>query len=225
MSIETKQEFLERILAMPKPSCPHCNKTMQLWEVPPVTFSDGLGWGSPYLYLCFNDECPLYDQGWNDLKENYAQNASVRCLNYPGTDQFECMPVFSSQGAKGQIIDEQIMAEEKMLKEQTKKGFSILANCYVEKDTLTIIRLLTDPCEPVRVRIKAAEMMGDFGELESIEALRCMKTGNQAMQKAIEEAITSIHDRFFTRECPFCAEIIKKRAEICKHCSREVAGK
>ncbi|RLC31553.1 MAG: zinc ribbon domain-containing protein, partial [Deltaproteobacteria bacterium] len=33
-----------------------------------------------------------------------------------------------------------------------------------------------------------------------------------------------IHDRHFTRECPFCAEIIKKRAKLCKHCNQDVAG-
>jgi hypothetical protein len=209
---------------MKKPKCPHCNQEMTLWEVPPITFSDGLGWGSPYLFLCFNDECPLYTQGWQELEENYAQHASMRCLNYPGTDQFECMPVFSPHGAKGQVIDDQVLMQEEMLKEQTKKGFSILANCYVEKDTITIMRLLTDACEPTRVRVKAAEMIGDIGELEAIEPLRCMKTGNQVLQEGITEAIQKIHDRNFTRECPHCAEIIKKRAKICKHCGKDVAG-
>lgn len=224
MSIETKQEYLERVLAMKKPKCPHCNQEMVLWEVPPVTFSDGLGWGSPYLFLCFNDECPLYVQGWEELEENYAQHASMRCLNYPGTEQFECMPVFSPQGGTGQVIDDQALMEQEMLKEQIKKGFSILANCYVEKDTITIMRLLTDACEPARVRVKAAEMIGDIGELEAVEPLRCMKSGNEILQNSITDAIKKIHERNFTRECPFCAEIIKKRAKICKHCGKDVAG-
>jgi hypothetical protein len=43
-----------------------------------------------------------------------------------------------------------------------------------------------------------------------------------AEEEALKEAIKKIHDRFFTRECPFCAEIIKKRAKICKHCQKEV---
>ncbi len=224
MAIETRQEYMERVMAMPKPRCPYCNEEMKLWEVPPITFSDGLGWGSPYLFLCFNDECPLYSQGWKDMEENYAQHASMRCFNYPGTEQFECMPVFSPMGGQGQIIDDEVLAQEEMLKEQTKKGFSILADCYVNKDNLTIIRLLSDACEPIRVRIKAAEMIGDIGELEAIEPLRFMKAANQKLQEAIDAAVVHIHERFFTRECPFCAEIIKKRAKICKNCGREVAG-
>lgn len=224
MRIETKQEVLERVLELKKPTCPHCQQEMSLWEVPPVTFSDGLGWGEPYLFLCFNDECSLYTQGWHSLEENYAQRASMRCFNYPGTDQYECMPVFSPQGAKGQIIDDQALAEQESLEANIKKGFSILADCYVNKDGVTAMQLLSDPCEPVRVRIKAAEMVGDISSVEAIEPLRCMRAGNQMLQNAIEEAVVKIHERHFTRECPFCAEIIKKRAKICKHCDKDVAG-
>lgn len=222
--METKQEYMERVMAMPKPACPHCGQEMKLWEVPPINFSDGLGWGEPFLFICFNDDCPLYQQGWKDLEENYAQRASMRCLNYPGTQQFECMPVFSSMGGQGQIYDDEVQAQEAMLKEQTKKGFSILADCYINKDGVTIMRLLSDACEPARVRLKAAEMIGDIGELEAVEPLRCMRAGNQKLQEAIEGAVTKIHERFFTRECPFCAEIIKRRAKICKSCGKEVAG-
>jgi ribosomal protein L37AE/L43A len=224
MAIETKQEYLERVLAMEKPKCPHCGETMNLWEVPPINFSDGLGWGSPYLYLCFNDQCPLYVQGWQNLEDNYAQKASMRCLNYPGTEQFDCMPVFSPFGGQGQILDDQVLAEEQVLKENTKKGFSILATCYVEKDGVTVLRLLTDACEPMRVRVKAAQMIGDIGEVEAVEPLRYLKVGNEILQNTIDSAIARIHERHFTRECPFCAEIIKKRASICKHCNRDVAG-
>lgn len=224
MRIETKQEVLERVLELEKPACPHCQKEMSLWEVPPVTFSDGLGWGEPYLFLCFNDECSLYTQGWQSLEENYAQRASMRCFNYPGTDQFECMPVFSPQGAKGQIIDEQALAEQETLEANIKKGFSILADCYVNNDGVTAIQLLSDPCEPSRVRIKAAEMVGDISSVEAIDPLRCMRAGNQKLQAAIDGAVAKIHERHFTRECPFCAEVIKKRAKVCKHCSKDVAG-
>ena len=72
MAMETRQEYLERVLEMQKPLCPHCNQEMSLWEVPPINFSDGLGWGEPFLFLCFNDECPLYVNGWGELEENYA---------------------------------------------------------------------------------------------------------------------------------------------------------
>ena len=224
MAIETRDEVLEKILSMEKPNCPHCNEKMKLWEVPPINMGDGLGWGTPFLFMCFNDDCPLYKKGWDDLMENYAHHASYRCICYPGTDQFELIPVFSPAGGTGQIFDEVAMAEETILKENIKKGFSILADCFVNKDGVTALQLLMDAAEPIRVRVKAAEMIGDIGELEAIEPLKNLKLGNEILQKEVEKAVKKLHQRFFTRECPFCAEIIKARAKICKHCGKEVAG-
>ena len=224
MAFETKEQVLEKILAQKKPLCPHCNNEMKLWEVPQVTMGDGLGWGVPYLFMCFNDECPLYKQGWDNIKENYAHNASYRCICYPGTSQFECMPVFSPVGATGQIIDEQVILEQEVLKEAIKKGFLILAECYASKDTPTILQLLLDPTEPTRVRIKAAEMIGDIGGLEAIEPITNLTLGSKIIQEKVDQAIKKLHARFFTRECPFCAEIIKQRAKICKHCGKELGG-
>jgi len=221
---ETREQVLERILEQKKPHCPHCGDEMNLWEVPPITVGDGLGWGSPYLYLCFNDDCSLYKQGWDNMKENYAHTASYRPINYPGTETFEIIPVFSSMGGRAQVIDDQMLAEQEALKEAIKKGFSILAECYVSKDGPQVLQMLRDVTEPVRVRVKAAEMIGDIGELEAIEPIRNLTFGNQLLQKKVDEAISKIHQKFFTRECPFCAEIIKKRAKICKHCKKEIAG-
>ena len=77
--------------------------------------------------------------------------------------------------------------------------------------------------KPVDVALKAAEMMGDFGELEAIETLRSRKFGNEKIQAQVNDAVKKIHERFFTRECPFCAEIIKARAVVCKHCGKDLA--
>jgi len=224
MAIETKEQVLEKVLSQDKTLCPHCGVEMNIWEVPPFSFSDGLGWGTPYLFVCFNDECPLYVNGWKNLEENYAHNASYRCMNYPGTQQFECIPVFSPIGGTGQIIDDQVLVEQEMLKERIKRGFSILTDAYVSKDGVTVVRMLLDATEPQRVRLKAAEMVGDIGELEAIEPIKNVRFGIEIIQKKVDESVQKIHERYFTRECPFCAEIIKKRAKICKHCGQDVAG-
>ncbi|PLX53695.1 MAG: zinc ribbon domain-containing protein [Desulfobacteraceae bacterium] len=225
MAIETKEQVLEKVLSQDKPQCPHCGAEMTIWEVPPFNFSDGLGWGTPYLFICFNDECSMYVQGWENMEENYSQCASYRCMNYPGTKQFECIPVFSRTGGTGQIIDDEILAEQEILKEKTKRGFSILTDAYLAKDHVTVVRMLLDGTEPQRVRLKAAEMIGDIGVLEAIEPIKSARFGSEITQKKVDDSVKKIHERFFTRECPFCAEIIKKRAKICKHCVQDVAGK
>ena len=146
-------------------------------------------------------------------------------MNYPGTQQFEFIPVFSPIGGTGQIIDDQVLVEQEILKEKIKRGFSILTDAYVSKDAVTVVSILLDAAEPQRVRLKAAEMVGDIGELEAIDPIKNARFGNQIIQKKVDESVQKIHERYFTRECPFCAEIIKKRAKICKHCGQEVAGR
>lgn len=221
---ETKEQVLEKVMQLDKPLCPHCNKEMNLWESPPFAFSDGLGWDSPYLFVCFNDECPCYVEGWKNLMDNYAQHASYRCIQSPNSTNFDLMPVFSEVGGTGQIVDEEVMAAEEALKESIKKGFSVLAECYVSRDAISVVRMLMDATEPNRVRIKAAEMTGDLAEVEVIDLLNNHRFGNEKLQATVNKAIGSIHERHFTRECPFCAEIIKKRAKVCKHCNKDVAG-
>jgi len=94
----------------------------------------------------------------------------------------------------------------------------------VAKDGPAVLNILLDGGEPVRVRVKAAEMVGDIGELDAIEPLRSLRFGNEILQEKVDAAVLRLHERFFTRECPFCAEIIKRRAAVCKHCGKEVAG-
>ena len=83
MYIETREQVFEKVMSMEKPKCPHCEAEMNIWETPLMTFSDGLGWGTPYLFICFNDECSLYREGWDHLAENYAHTASYRCMKNP----------------------------------------------------------------------------------------------------------------------------------------------
>jgi len=224
MSFETREEAFERVMSLDKPKCPHCNTEMAIWEVPAISVGDGLGWGEPFLFICFNDDCSLFKQGWDDIMENLGQKSSYRCMNYPGTEQFEILPVFSSFGGSDQIITDESVARQKEPEEAIKSGFSILADCFVATDFVQIMKMTLDATEPMRVRLKAAEMLGDIADTEAIDPLKNTKFGNQKLQEAVTEAVNKIHERCFTRSCPFCAEIIKKQAQICKHCQKEVAG-
>ena len=92
MAFETREQVLEKMLSRKKPLCPHCGKEMNIWETPPINFADGLGWGTPFLFICFNDDCPLYQKGWDHMKETYAHTASYRCMCYPDGKKFELIP-------------------------------------------------------------------------------------------------------------------------------------
>lgn len=69
------------------PNCPHCGKELDKYDTPSFHFADGLGWGTDFLYVCFNDECSLYVKGKKYLWEKYGQAASYRYMVYPDTGQ------------------------------------------------------------------------------------------------------------------------------------------
>ncbi|MBI4684039.1 MAG: hypothetical protein HY755_02445 [Nitrospirae bacterium] len=74
------------------PICPHCKTETQKYDVQPW---DGGGWGVPFLYVCFNDDCPLYIGGQKHIEENYGQVASYRYMVYPDTGKEEIMVAYS----------------------------------------------------------------------------------------------------------------------------------
>lgn len=223
MAFETREELLEKYIKMDKPHCPHCETEMTLWEVPVINFSDGLGWGTPYLFICFNDDCPSYKKGWDHMQETMEAPASYRCINEPGCDNFEYMPVFSPLGATGGMVDEKVLIEQEAKKELMIQTFSILTDYYISKDWDEILKICLDPKIPAKARLKAVEMVGELGDAEAAEHLVNHKFPTPVLQEGVQKAVDQLHERHYTRECPFCAEIIKKRATLCKHCNKEVS--
>lgn len=223
MAFESKEELLKKYIEMDKPNCPHCEVEMTLWEVPPINFSDGLGWQSPYLFVCFNDECPSYKKGWEHMAETMESPASYRCYVEPGQSNFEYMPVFSPIGASGGVIDDAEIMHQEAEREHLKQTFSILTDYYMSKDWDEILKIAIDANIPPKARLKALEMTGELGGPEATEILINRKFPSPVLVTAAEKAIEQLHERNFTRECPYCAEIIKKRAKLCKHCNKEVS--
>ncbi len=223
MAFETREELLEKYIKMDKPHCPHCKTEMTLWEVPVINFSDGLGWGTPYLFICFNDECSSYKKGWDHMKDTMEAPASYRCINEPGCDNFEYMPVFSPLGATGGMVDEKVLIEQEAKKELMIQTFSVLTDYYISKDWDEILKICLDPKIPAKARLKAVEMVGELGDAEAAEHLVNHKFPTPVLQEGVQKAVEQLHERHYTRECPFCAEIIKKRATLCKHCNKEVS--
>ncbi|MFP4445787.1 MAG: ogr/Delta-like zinc finger family protein [Desulfosudaceae bacterium] len=83
------------------PLCPHCRQQMAKWRVPP-----GATWPDEFFYVCFNDQCPYFVQGWQVLWEQQQTHASYRCRLDPDSGKFVPLPVWSSQALKENIISE-----------------------------------------------------------------------------------------------------------------------
>lgn len=224
MAVLTREDVYNKMVHEERPECPHCGQKMVVWECPPMNFSDGLGWGTPYLYACFNDDCPLYLEGWKNISDNYANIASYRCVCDPlsSSGAMECMPVFSRDGGKGSIIDEEIRAKEEARKVAEKKSLAELDAYHEAGDVNGILKVLLADDTLSPVGLKAAAMIGEVGGLDVIEPIRSHVFENDLVKAKAEAGINLIHKKHYTKECPFCAEIIKARAVVCKHCGKDL---
>lgn len=222
MAILTREDVYNKMVKEDKPVCPHCGQKMVIWECPPVSFSDGLGWGTPFLYVCFNDNCPPFVEGWKNIMDNYATVASYRCTCDPMSGTIDSMVVYSREGGSGYVIDEEVRAREAAQKAAEKKGLEEI-NAYLEAgDGNAILKVLLSDDGVKPVRLKAAEVIGEVGGLDAIEPIRNHAFENDLIKEKAEASIELIHKRNYTKECPFCAEIIKARAVVCKHCGKDL---
>ena len=120
------------------------------------------------------------------------------------------------------IVDEEIQAREKARKAAEKRSLKKLEVYYEAGDATAILGVLLAEKTLPNVRFEAARMIGDIGELDVIEPIRSHIFKDDAIKEKVEASIELIHKRNYTKECPFCAEIIKARAVVCKHCGKDL---
>jgi hypothetical protein len=84
-----------------KTICPHCGRKMSKWASPATA-----SWGSEFQYICFNDECPYYQRGWDFTFKKIGVKASYRHRYDPNTGQSGPFPVNSTEAGKEGIVEE-----------------------------------------------------------------------------------------------------------------------
>jgi hypothetical protein len=70
------------------PTCPHCKALMEKLD------ARYLEWGTPFLWVCFNDSCAFFVRGWKHISENFGQGASYRFMITPDSGQANALPWF-----------------------------------------------------------------------------------------------------------------------------------
>ncbi len=82
--------------------CPYCGEKMQKWEVPENPFV--ATWDNEFLYICFNDRCPYYMNGW-DFMLTQGNMGSYRLMYDPLRNSFCPIPVQNPRSLRESIIE------------------------------------------------------------------------------------------------------------------------
>ena len=80
--------------------CPHCKQPLKKWLCPPES-----SWGVEYQYVCFNDECSYFNNGWGWMKDKFNLNISYRYRFNPFNKENGPLPVWSKDALKNFIIE------------------------------------------------------------------------------------------------------------------------
>jgi len=204
--------------------CPHCSGDLTLCHAPPIHVGDGLGWGSEYLFICLNDTCPLFIKGWDYIANQYGHVGSYRYMELPNSRETYNMMVVTRDAFTGSVVDIEEIKRQNERYQQQQEALAALDSCLERKQLAPVLTLLLDESVQIDDRKRAAGLLVPLNDLACIEPLRSHTFRDPHLEQEVHLAINQILAANFLKECPYCAELIKARATVCKHCQRELTA-
>jgi len=203
-------------------TCPHCKQTLSLCEAPPIHVGDGLGWGSDVLFICLNDGCSLFLNGWDKIEAQYGHHASYRYMELPGSPEGNCMMVGNSDAFKACLIDKEQLLNQNERYRLEKEATKQLESCVADNNLEPVMTLLLDEGAVKKVRITALGYLTEFNDIACIDPLRNHKFRDPALEQKVNLAISEVLKSNFKKECSHCLEIVKAHAKKCMHCKENL---
>ncbi|MBU0675908.1 MAG: zinc ribbon domain-containing protein [Proteobacteria bacterium] len=208
-------------IAKEKHYCPHCKEQLSCCHTPPYHVGDGLGWGTEIFFICLNDDCPLFNNSWEEFEINYGQSASCRYMLLPNEPKGGPMMVGSKDAFTGSIVDPEELEKTNERLNSEKEALRQLETCVEEKNLKPLITLIVDEEASLPGRHRACELLDKIDDLACIDPIRAHTFLHTEIGQYAELAIGRILKNQNRIECGYCAEIIKAQAKICKHCGKE----
>jgi hypothetical protein len=207
-----------------KHTCPHCSGDLSLCHSPSVHVGDGLGWGSEYLFICLNDECPLFANGWEYIANQYGHVGSYRHMEIPNSKETYSMMVVGREAFTGSLVDIEDIKRKNVGYQRQQEALAALDHCVERQQLDPVLTLLLDDSVSIDNRMKAVKLLEPLNDIACVEPLRNHVFAIPHLEQAVNMAINKLLANHFLKECPHCAELIKARAVVCKHCQRELVG-
>jgi hypothetical protein len=205
-----------------KHTCPHCKEDLSLCHAPPMHVGDGLGWGSEFLFICLNDECSLFTKGWQYIEDQYGHVGSYRYMEIPGSKETYNMMVAGSAAFTGSLVDVEALKNQNERFQKEQKAVAALDNCVEKGDLESVLYLILNEHCKLSDRKRAVEYLLPLNDVSCIDPIRNFSFRDTGLEQAVNMALNKLLADNFLKECPFCAELIKSRAAVCKHCQKEL---
>lgn len=202
--------------------CPHCKERLSCCHTPPFHVGDGLGWGTEVFFICLNDECPLYAKSWEEFENQYGHVASCRYMKLPNEEKGGPMMVGSKDAFTGSVIDVSGIKKSNKRYCQEKSAILQLDTCVEEKNLEPVLFLILDEMANLESRHRACELLADLNDLTCIDPIRNHTFKHTEIGQLADQSIQKILKAQHRKECPYCAEVIKMQAKVCRHCNKEV---
>lgn len=202
--------------------CPYCNEKMSCCEAPPIHIGDGLGWGSEILFICLNDDCSLYTEGWQNIEEKYGHHASYRYMELPGSKEKNIMMVGSKDAFTGSVVDPQQIKKQNERFRKEQQAVKDLATCIEDHNLESVLFLILDEAANIADRKRAISYLPELNDLSCIDPIRNHTFRDTSLEMECNMAISQLLKVNHKKECPYCFEIIKAQAKKCQHCKENL---
>ena len=207
-----------------KHTCPHCSGDLSICHSPSVHVGDGLGWGSEYLFICLNDECPLFVNGWEYIANQYGHVGSYRHMEIPDSKETYSMMVVGREAFTGSIVDIEDIKRQSARYQRQQEALAAFEHCVERQQLEPVLTVLLDDSASTENKSKAVKLLVLLNDIACVEPLRSHVFKVPHLEHEVNLAINKVLANHFLKECPHCAELIKARAVVCKHCQRELAA-
>ncbi len=204
--------------------CPHCSGHLTLCHAPPVHVGDGLGWGSEFLFICLNDICPLFVKGWDYIEKQYGHVGSYRYMEIPNSKETYTMMVVGKEAFTGNVVDIEGLKRQSERYQRQQAALASLDDCVAQRRLDPVLEVLLDDSMRVEDRKKAVDLLVALDDIRCIEPVRNHVFKDPHLEQEVNLAIGKLLATHYLKECPYCAELIKARATVCKHCQRDLTA-
>jgi len=203
-------------------TCPHCKQKMSCCEAPPVHIGDGLGWGSEIMFICLNDACSLFLNGWDNIEQKYGHHASYRYMELPESKEGNVMMVGNADAFKASVINPQELKKQNVRYREEKEAVKQLENCAKEKNLGPVLKLILDEAAEVSNRKTAIALLAEIDDLACIDPIRNHTFRDTSLEMACNQALDVLLKNNFKKECPYCGDLVKQQAQKCMHCKENL---